>query len=329
MSAPLLSVENLSIALKARGASVPLVRNVSFAIAPGETLCLVGESGCGKSLTALSIIGLLNRNVMQVASGRILFDGRDLVTLGAEEMRKLRGDRLAMVFQEPMTSLNPLLRIGEQIAEVIVEHRGVSEADARQQVIGLLDLVRIPDARRRASEFPHQLSGGMRQRVMIAMALALRPALLIADEPTTALDVTIQAQILTLIDDLRREFGTSVLLITHDLGVVAEMADRVVVLYAGSIVEQAGVNDIFDAAAHPYTRGLLGAIGQLNSGTRDRLAEIPGSVPSPASLGTGCAFRQRCCVAMPVCQSELPLLSGAGEHLAACWLGKAGAVRPA
>ncbi|MCK1738809.1 ABC transporter ATP-binding protein [Bradyrhizobium sp. 138] len=329
MSAPLLSVENLSITLNRRGAPVPLVRNVSFAIDPGETLCLVGESGCGKSLTALSIIGLLNQNVMQIASGRILFEGRDLVTLGAEELRKLRGDRLAMVFQEPMTSLNPLLRVGEQIAEVIVEHRGVSEADARRQAIGLLDLVRIPDARRRASEFPHQLSGGMRQRVMIAMALALRPALLIADEPTTALDVTIQAQVLTLIDDLRREFGTSVLLITHDLGVVAEMADRVVVLYAGSIVEQAGVNDIFDAAAHPYTRSLLGAIGQLNSGTRDRLVEIPGSVPSPALLGTGCAFRQRCGAAMPVCQSDLPRLSGAGEHLAACWLGKAGAVEPA
>ncbi|KRP96306.1 peptide ABC transporter ATP-binding protein [Bradyrhizobium yuanmingense] len=329
MSAPLLSVENLSITLNTRGAPVPLVRNVSFAIDPGETLCLVGESGCGKSLTALSIIGLLNRSVMQVGSGRILFEGRDLVTLGAEELRKLRGDRLAMVFQEPMTSLNPLLRVGEQIAEVIVEHRGVSEADARRQAVGLLDLVRIPDARRRASEFPHQLSGGMRQRVMIAMALALRPALLIADEPTTALDVTIQAQVLTLIDDLRREFGTSVLLITHDLGVVAEMADRVVVLYAGSIVEQAGVNGIFDAAAHPYTRGLLGAIGQLNSGTRDRLAEIPGSVPSPVSLGMGCAFRQRCGAAMPVCHSESPLLSGADEHLTACWLGKAGAMVPA
>ncbi|MCA1472906.1 ABC transporter ATP-binding protein [Bradyrhizobium sp. IC3195] len=329
MSTPLLSVENLSITLNTRGTPVPLVRNVSFAIDPGETLCLVGESGCGKSLTALSIIGLLNRSVMQVASGRILFEGRDLVTLGAEDLRKLRGDRLAMVFQEPMTSLNPLLRVGEQIAEVIVEHRGVSEADARRQAVGLLDLVRIPDARRRASEFPHQLSGGMRQRVMIAMALALRPALLIADEPTTALDVTIQAQVLTLIDDLRREFGTSVLLITHDLGVVAEMADRVVVLYAGSIVEQAGVNGIFDAAAHPYTRGLLGAIGQLNSGIRDRLVEIPGSVPSPVSLGTGCAFRQRCGAAMPVCHSEPPLLSGADEHLTACWLGKAGAMVPA
>ncbi|MCA1498914.1 MULTISPECIES: ABC transporter ATP-binding protein [unclassified Bradyrhizobium] len=329
MSTPLLSVENLSITLNRRGTPVPLVRNVSFAIDRGETLCLVGESGCGKSLTALSIIGLLNRSVMQVASGRILFEGRDLVTLGAEELRKLRGDRLAMVFQEPMTSLNPLLRVGEQIAEVIVEHRGVSEADARRQAVGLLDLVRIPDARRRASEFPHQLSGGMRQRVMIAMALALRPALLIADEPTTALDVTIQAQVLTLIDDLRREFGTSVLLITHDLGVVAEMADRVVVLYAGSIVEQAGVNGIFDAAAHPYTRGLLGAIGQLNSGIRDRLVEIPGSVPSPVSLGTGCAFRQRCGAAMPVCHSEPPLLSGADEHLTACWLGKAGAMVPA
>jgi peptide/nickel transport system ATP-binding protein len=329
MSAPLLSVENLSIALNARGASVPLVRDVSFAIDPGETLCLVGESGCGKSLTALAVMGLLNRNVMRLTSGRILFEGGDLVTLGAEEMRKLRGNRLAMVFQEPMTSLNPLLRVGEQIAEVVVEHRGVSGRDAQRRVLELLDLVRIPDARRRATEFPHQLSGGMRQRVMIAMALALRPSLLIADEPTTALDVTIQAQILTLIDDLRHEFGTSVLLITHDLGVVAEMADRVVVLYAGSIVEQAGVNDIFDAAVHPYTRGLLGAIGQLNSGTRDRLTEIPGSVPSPVALGAGCAFRQRCGVAVPVCQSEMPSLSGAGGHRVACWLGKAGAEVPA
>jgi len=325
MTAPLLSVENLSIALTTQAGPVPLVRNVSFAIDPGETLCLVGESGCGKSLTALSIIGLLNRNVMQVTSGRILFEGRDLVALGAEEMRKLRGDRIAMVFQEPMTSLNPLLRVGEQIAEVIVAHRGVSKREAQRQALALLDLVRIPDARRRASEFPHQLSGGMRQRVMIAMALALRPALLIADEPTTALDVTIQAQVLTLIDELRHEFGTSVLLITHDLGVVAEMADNVVVLYAGSIVEQAGVNAIFDAAAHPYTHGLLGAIGQLNSGMRGRLAEIPGSVPSPATLGTGCAFRQRCVAAMPVCQSEVPPLSGPGQHQAACWLGKVSA----
>ncbi|MDE5451762.1 ATP-binding cassette domain-containing protein [Bradyrhizobium sp. CSA112] len=322
MSAPLLSVEDLGVTLNAGAIPISLVRNVSFSIDPGETLCLVGESGCGKSLTALSIIGLLNRKVMQISSGRILFEGRDLVSLRAEEMRRLRGDRVAMVFQEPMTSLNPLQRIGQQIAEVIVEHRGVSEAHGLRQALQLLDLVRIPDARRRAEEFPHQLSGGMRQRVMIAMALALRPALLIADEPTTALDVTIQAQVLTLIDDLRREFGTSVLLITHDLGVVAEMADRVVVLYAGSIVEQASVNDLFDSAAHPYTRGLLGAIRQLNSGSRDRLAEIPGNVPSPASLGTGCSFRQRCASAMPVCHSEMPPLSGAGPHQAACWLGR-------
>ncbi|MEH2522545.1 MULTISPECIES: ABC transporter ATP-binding protein [unclassified Bradyrhizobium] len=322
MSAPLLSVEDLGVTLNAGAVPISLLRNVSFSIDPGETLCLVGESGCGKSLTALSIIGLLNRKVMQVSSGRILFEGRDLVSLRAEEMRRLRGDRVAMVFQEPMTSLNPLQRIGQQIAEVIVEHRGVSEAHGLRQALQLLDLVRIPDARRRAEEFPHQLSGGMRQRVMIAMALALRPALLIADEPTTALDVTIQAQVLTLIDDLRREFGTSVLLITHDLGVVAEMADRVVVLYAGSVVEQASVNDLFDGAAHPYTRGLLGAIRQLNSGSRDRLAEIPGNVPSPASLGTGCSFRQRCAAAMPVCHSETPPLAGAGPHQAACWLGR-------
>ncbi|WP_117190300.1 ABC transporter ATP-binding protein [Rhizobium terrae] len=324
MNLPLLSVENLSVSLDAGAASVPLVRNVSFSIDRGETLCLVGESGCGKSLTALAIIGLLNREVMQVSSGRILFEGRDLISLGAGEMRRLRGDRIAIVFQEPMTSLNPVQRIGRQIAEVIVEHRGVSEADALKQVLRLLDLVRIPDAARRAQEFPHQLSGGMRQRVMIAMALALQPALLIADEPTTALDVTIQAQVLTLIDDLRREFDTSVLLITHDLGVVAEMADRVVVLYAGSVAEQADVDDLFDRPVHPYTRGLLGAIRQLNSGSRDRLAEIPGNVPNPVSLDAGCAFRKRCASAMPICHSERPPLQGDGLHRSACWLAKVG-----
>jgi oligopeptide/dipeptide ABC transporter ATP-binding protein len=322
MNAPLLSVENLSVSLNAGATPVPLVRNISFSIDPGETLCLVGESGCGKSVTALSIIGLLNRRIMQPSSGRILFEGRDLLSLTADDMRRLRGDRIAMVFQEPMTSLNPVQRIGQQIAEVIVEHRGVSEKEGQRQALQLLDLVRIPDVRRRAQEFPHQLSGGMRQRVMIAMALALQPALLIADEPTTALDVTIQAQVLTLIDDLRREFGTSVLLITHDLGVVAEMADRVVVLYAGSVAEEATVDDLFDDPAHPYTRGLLGAIQQLNSGNSGRLAEIPGNVPSPTSLGTGCSFRQRCSASMPVCHTSAPPLIRTGQHQSACWLGR-------
>ncbi len=331
MSQPLLSVENLTISLTAGGIDVPLVSNLSFDIAAGETLCLVGESGCGKSITALAIMGLLNSKVMSVTGGRIMFEGRDLRTLGASDMRRLRGDRLAMVFQEPMTSLNPVQRIGQQIAEVIVEHRGLSEAEALREAVRLLDLVRIPDAKRRVHEFPHQLSGGMRQRVMIAMALALQPALLIADEPTTALDVTIQAQVLALIDDLRRELGTSVLLITHDLGVVAEMADRVLVLYAGRAVEQAGINALFDQPRHPYTHGLLRAISQLlvlDGGAR--LEEIPGAVPNPALLGAGCSFRARCSSAIDICAVHRPdLVTDTAGHMTACWATTpaAGAVR--
>ena len=331
MSTPLLSVEGLRVTLKGGTRPVPLVRDVSFTIAAGETVCLVGESGCGKSLTALSIIGLLNRHVMEVSAGRILFEGRDLLAETPEAMRHLRGDRISMVFQEPMTSLNPVQRVGRQIAEAIVEHRGTSEREAERRAIELLDLVRIPDAARRAREYPHQLSGGMRQRAMIAMALALRPALLIADEPTTALDVTIQAQVLGLVDDLRREFGTAVLLITHDLGVVAEMADRVLVLYAGRVVEEASVTDLFDRPRHPYTHGLLDAIRQLNrGGERRRLAEIPGNVPNPAQLGAGCAFAERCPETMQRCRTAEPPLAKRGDaHAAACWLEGATVREPA
>ncbi|HKV17040.1 MAG TPA: ABC transporter ATP-binding protein [Reyranella sp.] len=330
MTAPLLKVENLTVSLVSGAVPAPLVKDLSFEVAPGETLCLVGESGCGKSLTALSIIGLLNRKVMRATDGRILFEGRDLLAADAETMRRLRGDRIAMVFQEPMTSLNPVQRVGRQISEVIVEHRGTSEREAEREAVRLLDLVRIPDAARRAREFPHQLSGGMRQRVMIAMALALRPALLIADEPTTALDVTIQAQVLALIDGLRREFGTALLLITHDLGVVAEMADRVLVLYAGRAVEEAPVERLFDQPAHPYTRGLLDSIHQLLKPDVGRLAEIPGTVPNPANPGRGCAFAERCGVAMPICAEKHPAL-GPREprHSAACWLGHRPAEVPA
>ncbi len=319
---PLLDVQNLTVSLKTPRGPVELVSDLSFSIAAGETLCLVGESGCGKSLTALSIIGLLDRRAMSVTGGRILFEGRDLLTLGEEAMRGLRGDRIAMIFQEPMTSLNPVQTIGEQISEAIVEHRRVAHEAAARQAVELLDLVRIPDAKRRARQYPHQLSGGMRQRVMIAMALALRPALLIADEPTTALDVTIQAQVLALIDDLRHEFGTSVLLITHDLGVVAETADRVLVLYAGRAAEEAGVEALFDAPRHPYTRGLLGAIRQLLSlQGGDRLAEIPGNVPGPGERTTGCAFRDRCAHRMARCAAIRPELTrGPDGHGAACLL---------
>ncbi|HEX2885502.1 ABC transporter ATP-binding protein [Vineibacter terrae] len=322
MAAPLLRVDDLTISLAADTGPVPLVKDLSFEIAAGETLCLVGESGCGKSLTALAIIGLLDRRIMRPAGGGIFFEGRDLLSADAEAMRRLRGDRLAMVFQEPMTSLNPVQRVGRQISEVIVEHRGTSEREAEREAVRLLDLVRIPDAARRARDFPHQLSGGMRQRVMIAMALALRPALLIADEPTTALDVTIQAQVLALMDDLRREFGTALLLITHDLGVVAEMADRVLVLYAGRAVEEAPVARLFDQPAHPYTLGLLDSIRQLLTPDIERLAEIPGTVPNPAQLDRGCAFAERCGFAMPICGEKHPVLGPRGtRHRAACWLG--------
>jgi len=322
MTMPLLKVEDLTISLATDDGPVPLVKDLSFEIAAGETLCLVGESGCGKSLTALAIIGLLNRRIMRASGGGIFFEGRDLLSSDAEAMRRLRGDRLAMVFQEPMTSLNPVQQVGRQISEVIVEHRGTSEREADREAVRLLDLVRIPDAARRARDFPHQLSGGMRQRVMIAMALALRPALLIADEPTTALDVTIQAQVLALMDELRHEFGTALLLITHDLGVVAEMADRVLVLYAGRAVEEAPVEQLFDQSTHPYTRGLLDAIRQLLKPDIERLAEIPGTVPNPAKLDRGCAFAERCGFAMPICGEQRPVLGPRGSrHSAACWLG--------
>lgn len=318
----LIQVEDLTISLKAASGSFPLVSNLSFEMYRGETLCVVGESGCGKSLTALSIIGLLNSRAMHVSSGRILFEGQNLLTNSAEDMRRLRGDRIAMVFQEPMTSLNPLLRIGQQLSEVIVEHRDTTERDAMRQALQLLDLVRIPDAARRVREYPHQLSGGMRQRVMIAMALALRPALLIADEPTTALDVTIQAQVLALIDDLRHEFGTSVLLITHDLGVVAEMADRVLVLYAGRAIEQADVNTLFDTPNHPYTLALQAVIQQLHvPGNAGRLIENSGHVPSLSEIGEGCVYKERCAYALAKCGQERPDLKIRGkEHRVACWL---------
>ncbi|BCH29287.1 ABC transporter ATP-binding protein [Mesorhizobium sp. L-8-10] len=322
MNEPILRVENLAISLVGADAAWPLVSELSFEIRRGETLCLVGESGCGKSLTALSIIGLLDRKLLRPTAGRILFEGRDLLALPEPEMRALRGNRIAMVFQEPMTSLNPVQRIGRQIAEVIAQHRGTGEAAAEAEAVALLDRVRIPDARRRAREYPHQLSGGMRQRVMIAMALALRPALLIADEPTTALDVTIQGQVLALIDELRREFGTSVLLITHDLGVVAEAADRVVVLYGGRAVEEAGCVELFDRPHHPYTAGLLGAIRELLAPDRmDRLTEIPGTVPSPAERGPGCGFAPRCAYAFGRCNEARPAFETREfGHGAACWL---------
>ena len=322
MSTPVLKVENLEVSLMTGTSPLPIVRDLNFEIPAGETLCLVGESGCGKSLTALAVIGLLGKG-LGVTKGRILFEGRDLAKADPEEVRKLRGERISMIFQEPMTSLNPVMRIGRQIAEVIEEHRGISGESADAEAVRLLDLVRIPDAASRARAFPHEMSGGMRQRAMIAMALALNPTLLIADEPTTALDVTIQAQVLNLMADLRSAFNTSLLLITHDLGVVAEMADRVLVLYAGRRVEEAQVGELFDAAQHPYTKGLIRSVTQLFALDKvARLDEIEGVVPLPTRAQSGCVFRDRCALAIDRCAETPPATVCGTDHEAACWLVK-------
>ena len=312
----LLGVRDLTIAFPGQVA----VRSTSFTIAPGETLALVGESGCGKSISALAVMRLLPPNA-RVTSGRLLFDGTDLLSLSESAMRRIRGKQISLIQQEPMTSLNPVLSIGAQIAEVIRRHEGLSRSAARRRVVDLLELVRIPDARRRYDDYPHNLSGGMRQRVMIAMAVACNPRLLIADEPTTALDVTIQAQVLDLLDDLRRELGMAVLLITHDLGVVAQWADRVAVMYAGRIVEQGMIGPFFAKPMHPYSRGLLGARVDAEADEHysgHRLSEIPGSVGSAAGEA-GCAFAPRCPLAEPSCRLVPPPLEAlTGGRAVAC-----------
>jgi peptide/nickel transport system ATP-binding protein len=295
------------------------VDGVSFSIAPGETLGLVGESGCGKSVTALSLLRLLPRNG-RVIAGKIRFEGKDLLVLSEAEMRDIRGNRIAMIFQEPMTSLNPVHTIGEQIAEAVRIHQGLGRAAALARATEMLRLVRIPDADRRAGDYPHQFSGGMRQRAMIAMALACSPTLLIADEPTTALDVTIQAQILRLMLELKERIGAAILLITHDLGVVAETCQRVIVMYAGRTVEQAPVLELFDHPAHPYTRGLLTSIPHGAGRRRKRLLEIPGVVPSLRGPIVGCAFAPRCVLAVDACRREAPPIRAiAPGHHVACF----------
>jgi len=299
------------------------VDDVSFRVRRGETLAIVGESGCGKSVTALSIMRLVPDPPGRIVGGSITLEGQDLLALDENRMREIRGDRISMIFQEPMTSLNPVMRIGDQIAEAVRLHRPTTAKEAWQQAVQMLRLVRIPEPERRASEYPHQLSGGMRQRAMIAMALACRPALLIADEPTTALDVTIQAQILALMLDLQKELGMGLILITHDLGVVAQTAQRVIVMYAGKKVEEADVETLFANPRHPYTRGLMASIPAVPSSGANaeaRLVEIPGMVPSLTRLPKGCAFAPRCSLAVARCHEEYPPLQdwGAG-HLAACW----------
>ncbi|MFZ5540684.1 MAG: ABC transporter ATP-binding protein [Pseudomonadota bacterium] len=315
---PLLQVEDLRAAFRTDRGPALAVDGVSFALAPGEAVCIVGESGCGKSVTALSIMGLVPRANADLG-GRVLFEGRDLLRLPDTALADLRGDRLAMIFQEPMTSLNPAFTIGSQLAEVLIRHRGASKADARAAAIEMLRHVRIPAPEKRIDEFPHRLSGGMRQRVMIAMALLCRPRLLIADEPTTALDVTIQAQVLELMRALRGELQTAILLITHDLGVVAEMADRVIVMYAGQIVEEARVDVLFALPQHPYTVGLLGAIPSL-AGRRRRLAAIEGMVPAATAMPAGCRFAPRCPFADDTCRREAPpLVEVKAGHRSRCW----------
>jgi len=297
------------------------VDELSFTLYAGETLGIVGESGCGKSISAMSILQLVPSPPGYVRSGEALLDGADLLAMSDSQIRKIRGNEIAMIFQEPMTSLNPVLTIGYQIAEAVIKHTGVDRRAARARSIEMLDLVRIPAASQRAREFPHQLSGGMRQRAMIAMALACNPKVLIADEPTTALDVTIQAQILNLISDLQREFGTAVILITHDLGVVAETCDRVVVMYAGRKIEEASVVDLFENPEHPYTRGLLESVPRLRgaaSQATTRLHEISGVVPPITAPRSGCLFAPRCDSADDRCQREGPGLPGT-EHRPACW----------
>jgi peptide/nickel transport system ATP-binding protein len=321
MPEPLLAVANLTVSFLTGSGWTPVVRDLSFNVDTGETLCLVGESGCGKSVTALSILRLLPRGIARIEKGSIRFAGRDLTSLDEEAVRAVRGNEIAMIFQEPMTSLNPVLTVGEQIAEALVRHERLSMLRAFARTRELLERVRIPDAERRLRAYPHQLSGGMRQRVMIAMALACRPKLIIADEPTTALDVTIQAQILALLAEIREELGTAVVLITHDLGVVAEIADRVIVLYAGEAAEEADVFSLFERPRHPYTHGLMRSLPRIARGLgATRLQEIRGTVPAPVDLPAGCAFAPRCDLASTHCRAEAPRLAAQGPgHRAACW----------
>jgi len=295
------------------------VDGIDFSVERGRTVGLVGESGCGKSVTSLSVMGLVASPPSQVEADAISFEGRNVLGLSADERRKLRGGKMSMIFQEPMTSLNPVHTIGQQIVEAILAHTTLSPAAAKARAIEMLDLVRIPSAAERVDDYPHRLSGGMRQRVMIAMALACEPALLIADEPTTALDVTIQAQILDLLQDLQRRLGMAILIITHDLGVIAEVADEVLVMYAGKIVGSAPVAALFADPQHPYTIGLLGSIPRIEI-DRERLSTIEGTVPSPNNQPKGCRFAPRCPFADPRCHSEPPPLRGIGaDHRVACW----------
>jgi peptide/nickel transport system ATP-binding protein len=314
----LLEVNNLVTEFRLKNGLIKAVNNVSFSIEKGEILAIVGESGSGKSVASLSIMGLI-ASPGHIAGGEILYKGRDLVKAPVKELQNIRGDQISMIFQEPMTSLNPVYRIKDQITESIMTHMKLSKEDAFRRVVELLDLVGIPSPEKRANDYPHQMSGGMRQRVMIAMALSCHPELLIADEPTTALDVTIQAQILDLIYGLREKLNMAVLLITHDLGVVAEAADKVLVMYCGKIVEEADVKTLFNTPKHPYTVGLMESIPKLEE-ERDRLNAIRGMVPNPMHLPVGCAFSDRCDKCMDICKKQMPALVRKDGTAVRCFL---------
>ena len=323
MNDPLLSIKNLTVVFKTRLGEVPVIDDVSFSIAPGEILGIVGESGCGKTMTSLAIMRLMPEQG-KVTSGSIRLSGEDLVVASEARMRGLRGNEISMVFQEPMTSLNPVFSVGEQIAEVLKAHQGLSKSEAREHAVELLESVKIPLPSRRANDYPHQLSGGMRQRVMIAIALACKPKVLIADEPTTALDVTVQAHIFELLHELRDQTGTSIILITHDMASVAEMAERVMVMYAGRKVEEGPVEEILTNPLHPYTQGLIRCVPHLMetiSPERQDLHEIPGIVPPISHFGRNeCLFAPRCSFVEDRCLNQRPLDSKrATEHLTACW----------
>ncbi|MBO1114825.1 ABC transporter ATP-binding protein [Bordetella petrii] len=316
---PLLEVDNLSTYFDTVAGTVRSVDGVSYRVEAGRTLGVVGESGCGKSVTALSILRLVPTPPGRYAGGQVRYRGANLLDLTEKQMRRIRGNRISMIFQEPMTSLNPVLTVGRQIAETVMVHQGASRRDAYRRAEEMLRLVQIAEPARRVHEYPHQLSGGMRQRVMIALALACNPEVLIADEPTTALDVTIQAQIIDLLRSLQQKLGMGIVMITHDLGVVAECCDRVVVMYAGRKVEEAPVAELFDRPLHPYTRALMASMPSMNT-SADRLAEIPGMVPAPSELGQGCSFAPRCAYATERCRREIPGLDAhGGDHVVACF----------
>ncbi|HET7658607.1 MAG TPA: ABC transporter ATP-binding protein [Bacillales bacterium] len=313
-----LEVEDLSVSFHNRKDSVSILERVGFSVQKGETLCIVGESGCGKSITSLAIMGLLPKNG-EITSGKILFDGDNLADKSMKEMSTIRGNDISIIFQEPMTSLNPVHTVGRQVAEVVDIHQKVGKRQAMKKAIEMFQLVGIPSPEKRVHDYPHQLSGGMRQRVMIAMALACNPKLLIADEPTTALDVTIQAQILDLMNDLKSRLAMSIIMITHDLGVVSEMADRVLVMYAGKVVESSAVEELFRNPQHPYTKGLIEAIPKLEE-EKEELSIIKGTVPTPEEMPSGCRFATRCPFAREICRQESPELDGDQDHLVSCWM---------